>query len=247
MFTVKQLATLAGVTPRTLHHYDQIGLLKPSQIGENGYRYYGAQAALALQQILFYRELGLTLEDIKKIMGRPDFDVLAALESHKTEIARRIRRLEQLVGTVDNTIASLKGQKNMDNKQIFAGFTPEQEERYALEAEEMYDPATVRESNRKWKTYGKEKQQAILAESKQLYIELVAAMPQGADAPEVQALIERWRAQMDYFWTPSPAQLLSLAEGYVNDPRFRATYDAIDPKLAEFMLAAVKTYLAARP
>jgi MerR family transcriptional regulator, thiopeptide resistance regulator len=124
MFTVKQLSTLAGVTPRTLRHYDQIGLLKPSRIGENGYRYYGEQAALQLQQILFYRELGLPLDEIKNIMGRRDFDILAALESHKAEISKRIKRLEQLVGTVDSTISYLKGQKTMDNKQIFAGFTP---------------------------------------------------------------------------------------------------------------------------
>ncbi len=246
MFTVKQLSSLAGVTPRTLHHYDQIGLLKPSRVGENGYRYYGEQAALHLQQILFYRELGLPLEDIKKIMGRRDFDVLAALESHKTEIARRIKRLETLVSTVDNTIAYLKGQKLMDNKQIFSGFTPEEEERYAREAEQMYDPETVRESNRKWKAYGKEKQQAILAEGKQIYIEMVAAMPRGAASPEVQALIERWRAHMDYFWTPNLEQLLGLADGYVNDPRFRATYDAIDPKLAEFMHEAVGVYVESR-
>lgn len=246
MFTVKQLASLAGVTPRTLHHYDQINLLKPSQIGENGYRYYGEQAALRLQQILFYRELGLPLEDIKKIMGRRDFDVLVALESHKTEIQKRIVRLQRLTETVDNTISYLKGQKIMDNKQIFSGFTPEEEERYAREAEQMYDPETVRESNRKWKAYGKEKQQAILAEGKQIYIEMIAAMPKGAGSPDVQALVERWRAHMNYFWTPNLEQLLGLADGYVNDPRFRATYDAMDPKLAEFMRDAVRLYVDAQ-
>jgi DNA-binding transcriptional MerR regulator len=98
MFTVKQLSNLAGVTPRTLHHYDQIGLLKPSRVGENGYRYYGEEALVRLQQILFYRELGLPLDDIRKIVGRHDFDVLAALEQHKTELAARRARLERLIG-----------------------------------------------------------------------------------------------------------------------------------------------------
>ena len=140
MFTVKQLSDLAGVTPRTLHHYDSIGLLKPSRVGENGYRYYGEESILHLQQILFYRELGLPLDAIKKIMGRRDFDVLSALESHKVEIGKRIVRLERLVETVDNTISHLKGQKEMSKKQIFAGFSEAEQEKLAAEAEKMYDP-----------------------------------------------------------------------------------------------------------
>lgn len=243
MFTVKQLSGLAGVTPRTLRHYDQIGLLKPSRIGENGYRYYGEQDTLRLQQILFYRELGLPLADIKKIMGRRDFDVLAALESHKIEITRRITRLEQLVQTVDDTILHLKGQKEMNNKEIFSGFTPEEEEKYALEAEQTYDPETVRESNRRWKAYGKDRQQAILAEGKQIYVDMIAAMPRGADSVEAQALVGRWRAHMDYFWTPSLEQLLGIADGYVEDPRFKKNFDAMHPGLAAFMREAVRVYV----
>src|SRR5512135_1128806 len=103
MFTVKQLCKLAGVTPRTLHYYDQIGLLKPTRVGENGYRYYGEESVLLLQQILLYRQLDLPLEDIRKIMERPDFDVLRALESHKGELHKRIARMERLVATVDDT------------------------------------------------------------------------------------------------------------------------------------------------
>ena len=104
MFTVKQLSRLAGITPRTLHYYDEIGLLKPSQVGDNGYRYYGEESLLRLQQILLYRELDLPLESIKKIMGRRDFDVLSALESHKEELSRRIAQMERLIETVDDTI-----------------------------------------------------------------------------------------------------------------------------------------------
>ena len=117
MFTVNQLSKLAGGTPRTLHHYDTIGLLKPSRVGENGYRYYGEESLLRLQQILFYRELDLPLEEIGQIMGRRDFDLLPALESHKVELAKRIERLERLIQTVDNTISLLKGETNMSKKQ----------------------------------------------------------------------------------------------------------------------------------
>ncbi len=246
MFTVKQLSDMAGVTPRTLHHYDQIGLLKPSQVGENGYRYYAEEALLRLQQILFYRELDLPLDDIKKIMGRRDFDALAALAGHKLELEKRLERLLRLIETVDDTILHMKGQKTMSKKQLFAAFSDEEQEKMAAEAEQKYDAATVRESNRKWKAYGKEKQQAILAEGNQVYVDLIAAMPKGAKSPEVQAIIERWRKHMDYFWTPNLDQLLGLAEMYNNDPRFKANYDAMHPGLAEFMREAVKVYVDAR-
>ena len=95
MFTVKQLSKLAGVTPRTLHHYDDIGLLKPSRIGDNGYRYYEEDALLQLQQILFYRELDMPLEDIKMIMAESRFDVLGALYSHKEALNKQAARISR--------------------------------------------------------------------------------------------------------------------------------------------------------
>ncbi len=243
MFTVKQLSTLAGVTPRTLHHYDEIGLLKPSQIGENGYRYYGEDALLKLQQILFYRELDIPLDEIKKIMGRRDFDVLGALQSHKDALNKQAVRINRLIQTVDNTIQHLKGKTKMSEEGLFEGFSEEQQEKYAKEAEQMYDPETVRESNRKWKGYSAAKKEAILAEGKAVYMDMVAAMPKGASSAEVQAIVERWRKHMDYFWTPNLDQLLGLAEGYADDPRFKANFDKMHPDLAEFMREAVKVYV----
>ncbi|HLP82596.1 MAG TPA: MerR family transcriptional regulator, partial [Nitrosomonas sp.] len=151
MFTVKQLSKLAGVTPRTLHHYDEIGLFKPSRVGDNGYRYYGDESLLRLQQILFYRELDIPLDDIKKIMGRRDFDVLGALQSHKNALKKQVTRLNRLINTVDNTINHLKGNMTMSDKAYFEGFSEEEQEKYAAEAEQLYDVETVRESNRKWK------------------------------------------------------------------------------------------------
>ncbi|MBK9601761.1 MAG: MerR family transcriptional regulator [Anaerolineales bacterium] len=243
MFTVKQLSSMAGVTPRTLHHYDEIGLLKPSRIGENGYRYYGEEALLKLQQILFYRELDIPLDEIKKIMGRRDFDVLGALQSHKDALNKQAVRIDRLIQTVDNTIQHLKGKTKMSEKGLFEGFSEEEQEKYAKEAEQMYDPETVRESNRKWKAYSAAKKEAILAEGKAVYMDMVAAMPKGAASAEVQAIVERWRKHMDYFWTPNLDQLLGLAEGYSDDPRFKANFDKMHPNLAEFMREAVKVYV----
>jgi len=244
MFTVKQLSKLAGVTPRTLHHYDAIGLLKPSRVGDNGYRYYGEESLLRLQQILFYRELGIPLEDIKKIMGRRDFDVLGALHSHKDALQKQVARLNRLIGTVDNTINHLKGNNAMSNKAYFEGFSEEEQEKYAAEAEKMYDPETVRESNRKWKAYPAAKKEAILAEGNAIYTDMIAAMPNGTASSEVQGIVERWRRHMDYFWTPKLDQLLDLVNGYNDDPRFRANFDKMHPQLAEFFREAVKVYVA---
>ena len=246
MFTVKQLSKLAGITPRTLHHYDEIGLLKPSRVGDNGYRYYGEDAVLRLQQILFYRELDIPLDDIKKIMGRRDYDVMGALQSHKDALSKQAARINRLIQTVDNTINHLKGNQTMSDEKLFEGFSEEQQEKYAQEAEKMYDPETVRESNRKWKAYSAAKKEAILAEGSAIYNDMIAVIPKGANSAEVQAIVERWRKHMDYFWTPNLEQLLGIANGYTDDPRFKANFDKMDPRLAEFMRDAVKVYVDAK-
>lgn len=246
MFTVKQLSTLAGVTPRTLHHYDEIGLLKPSRIGDNGYRYYGNESLLRLQQILFYRELDMPLEDIRRIMGRRDFDVLSALESHKQALKKQMERTKRLLKTVDNTIEHLKGKNKMSDKKLFEGFSEEEQEKLAQEAEQKYDPETVRESNRKWKSYSKEKKESILAEGNAIYADLAAAISKGAASKEVQAVIARWHSHMQNFWSPNDEQLLGLADLYNDDPRFRDNYEKVAPNLSEFMREAVKAYVESR-
>jgi DNA-binding transcriptional MerR regulator len=244
VYTVKQLSTLAGVSIRTLHYYDEIGLLKPESVGANGYRYYGEDSLLRLQQILFYRELDLPLEDIKAIMGRRDFDVLSALEGHRRALLKRVERLNHLVETVSDTVLHLKGLKEMSQKQLFKAFSEEEQEKYAQEAEQMYDPEIVRVSQKKWKSYTAADKQRIADEGNAAYEALVTAIPLGASSPEAQAGVERWRKHMDYFWTPSPEQLVGLTELYNSDPRFKANFDQVDARLAEFMREAVKIYVA---
>ena len=134
----------------------------------------------------------------------------------------------------------------MSDKSLFEGFSEEEQEKYAAEAEQMYDPETVRESNRKWKGYSAAKKESILAEGKAIYTELIAAMPRGAASPEVQAIVERWRKHMDYFWTPKLEQLLALANGYNDDPRFKANFDKMHPALADFLREAVQVYVTKR-
>ena len=132
----------------------------------------------------------------------------------------------------------------MSEKGLFEGFSEEEQEKYALEAEQLYDAETVRASNKKWKAYSAAKKEAIMAEGKAVYVDMIAAMPKGADSKEVQAIVERWRKHMDYFWIPNLDQLLGLANGYNDDPRFKANFDKMHPQLAEFMREAVKVYVA---
>jgi DNA-binding transcriptional MerR regulator len=242
-YTVKQLAKLAGISVRTLHYYDEIGLLKPSAVGANGYRYYGDVALLQLQQILFYRELDLSLQEIKLIVTSPDFDVMAALQTHKLALGKRVERLNRLIDTVDNTINHLKGKTEMSKKQLFGAFTEEEEKKFSAEAEQMYDPVIVRASQKKWKSYSKEQKQRIGEEGNAAYKAIAASIPFGPESPQAQAGVELWRKHMDYFWTPNMEQLTGLTELYNSDPRFMANFDKIDPRLAEFMREAVKVYV----
>src|SRR3954452_5641447 len=113
---------MSGVSVRTLHFYDETGLLKPAFVGANGYRFYAEPQLLALQQILFYRELQFGLKQIKELLGGADFDKAAALQSHRAFLQTRAERTLKLVETVDKTIAHLKGTTTMTTEDMFAGF-----------------------------------------------------------------------------------------------------------------------------
>ena len=122
-YTVKQVAAMSGVSVRTLHFYDETGLLKPAYVGANGYRFYEEPQLLTLQQILFYRELGFELKQIKRILGRADFEKLAALQSHRKVLQKNLARTHKLIETIEKTIQHLKGRKKMKSKEMFAGFS----------------------------------------------------------------------------------------------------------------------------
>lgn len=121
-YTVKKLATLSGISIRTLRFYDTIGLLKPAYYGDNNYRYYKEEQVLMLQQILFYRELGFPLNDIQRIIGNDDFNKIDALISHKQVLTQSLDRTKKLLETIDQTIAHLRGKTTMRDEELFVGF-----------------------------------------------------------------------------------------------------------------------------
>jgi DNA-binding transcriptional MerR regulator len=243
MLTVKQLSQLAHVTPRTLHYYDQIGILPPDAIGDNGYRYYSDASLLKLQQILFYRELDMPLGQIKKIMGQDDYDLPQMLEEHKNQLGKRITRLEKLIATVDLTLKYIQGEEKMNKKVLFEAFSDEQQAEMEKEAMKVYDPEIVKVSNRKWKNYSAAEKQKIGDEGNAVYQGFVDAMSNGPDSVEAQASVERWRQHMNYFWTPDITQLPGLADLYNDDPRFKKNFDKIHLDLASFVREAVKIYV----
>ena len=243
-YTIKQLADLAGVSRRTLHHYDEIGLLKPSQQGANRYRYYDDEAALRLQQILFYRELGMSLGEIQEILDAPDFDVLAAMQAHKRALKARVARLNRLIETVDKTILHVKGEMKMSDHEIFSGFTEAQQEEYAQQVRERWDPELVDQSMRLWKSYSPEKKQQVMDEGKAVYVDILENMQAGKTpgSPEVQACLVRWHQHMRYFYEPTWAILRGLGQGYAADPNFRATFEKMHPDLPDFLNEAIQVF-----
>lgn len=245
-YTVKQLSDLAGVTRRTLHYYDQIGLLQPAAVGDNGYRYYDDEAIFRLQQILFYRELDFSLEQIKDIMESPDFDLLTALEGHKRALLERIEGTKRLINTVDKTILHMRGQVNMNKKDFYSGFDEEKQKRYYEEARQRYgDEAMARTKD--WNAYTREQKNDILAEGHEITMGVAGNMEKGFDSPEVQYWIGRWHQAINtHFYECSLEIFEALGHGYVEDERFRAFYEEIKPGLAAFMEKAMTHYCKAK-
>ena len=241
-YTVKQLAGIAGVSVRTLHYYDEIGLLKPSRNPHNGYRIYNRAAVLRLQQIMFLRELGMGLEEIQSVLDRPDFDLLHALDGHRLALLRRRERLSDLIQTVERTISHMKGNIAMDSKQLFEGFSEEQQKAYEEEAQRRWGEKEVKESQKRWGSYTADEKQKILAEGQAVYLDTVAAMPYGPGSPQAQSCIARWHQHMRYFYEPTPEIMLGLADGYNDDPDFNTFFQRIHPDLAPFMRQAIQIY-----
>jgi DNA-binding transcriptional MerR regulator len=240
--TVKQLADLAGVSPRTLHYYDEIGLLKPSSVGENGYRYYGEDTALRLQQILFYRELDVSLSEIRTILDTPRFDAQLALQSHRSALQARVERLNGLIETIDRTIEHMRGEREMSAGEMFVGFDEETQRRYEEEASRLWGEKHVKESRRRWDGYSKEKQGAILAEGGAVYRDLVAHLDDDPASAPVQQAIARWHQNLRYFYEPTPEVLHGLGQAYSQHPQFRATFTRMHPDLPDFLTAAIEHY-----
>lgn len=241
-YTVKQLASMAGVTTRTLHYYDEIQLLRPASYGDNGYRYYDEKAVLRLQQIMFFRELDFSLEEIKANLDSPDFDLLHTLQVHRKGLQARVKRLNRLIETVDNTMNHLRGAFDMSSQDFYKGFDEEQQQRYAVEAEKRWGE-TAASSQKRWNAYSPAQKNEILGAMHDISSNIAANMEKGPQSAEVQHWVDRWFNHINqYFYTCNLEIFEALGHMYVQDPAFQDTYEKIRPGLAAFMEQAMTHY-----
>jgi DNA-binding transcriptional MerR regulator len=244
-YQVKDVAELAGVTVRTLHHYDAIGLLSPSGRSAAGYRLYDADDLLRLQQILIGRELGLSLEAIRRSLDDRQFDRRAALRAQRVELAARAERTRQMLAAIDAALTALdQGDTTMtqlDIKDIFAGFDPEQ---YTDEAEQRWgNTDALRVSAQRAKSYGEADWRKIKDEQAAILADAAAAQRDGApaDAPRAMDIAERHRLSIDRWFYPCNHRThCGLADLWQSDRRFADNIDKHGAGLTDYLGAAVR-------
>ncbi len=247
-YTVQKLGKLTGVSTRTLRYYDEIGLLKPARINSSGYRIYGTREVDRLQQILFYRELGVSLESIRDIVTAPSFDGSNALREHHEKLLQKREQLNQLIANVEKTLAVTEGRTTMSDKEKFEGFKQamidENEKKYGKEIREKYGNNTVEKSNQKVKNMTKEQYDEITKLSEELTEKLSAAFKTGNPAGELaQEAADLHRQWLCYYWDSySKETHAGVAQMYVDDERFTAYYDKEQPGTAKFLRDAVFIY-----
>jgi MerR family transcriptional regulator, thiopeptide resistance regulator len=249
MHTVKQLARLSGVSVRTLHYYDQIGLLRPAQVGANGYRYYGRTELLRLQQILLHRELGLPLDAIATLLDDSDRSRIERLREHRRQLAQRAEQFQALIATVDRTIIELEGGLMVDTKHLYSGFSAEKQAGYEAELIERYGEPVRGEIEASRRHVGKFGPEAVAVRMREL-AEVEAELAQHcrrqtpAGDSALNGLLERHRAWVSCMWgKPCPAsRYAGLADLYESHADFRARYEQLAPGLADYLPAVMRAY-----
>lgn len=248
-YTVRQVAKMSGVSVRTLHHYDDIGLLKPASVGENGYRYYGREELLRLQQILFHRELEFPLEAIRAVLAAPDFDRKEALRHHRTRLDAEARRYRRLLRTLDDTLAALEGETEMDDKTLYQGFAPEKQAEYEAWLVKRHGPGMkdeIEHSKGKMKDWKAGDFADFKAEQEAIEAGLAQAMADGLppDSDAVTAIMRRQHAFVARTWKTAPTReaFIGLAAMYGDHPDFRSHYEDRARGLLEYMQAAMTAF-----
>lgn len=244
VYTVKQLATLAGISIRTLHYYDDIGLLKPSFVRQNGYRVYEEKELVKLQQILLFRELAFPLEQIKEMIYAKKFDMKAALRDQRKMLVMKKNRIYKLLSVVD---AQLKGGEHMANQHSFGVFTDTTMEEFKEEARKRWgNTDAYKQSAERTKHWTKADYDRIAEEGTKFTEALSKLMDRGIADEKVQQMIEKHYQGIRVFYDCPIEMYRNLGAMYVEDPRFRAYYEKFRKGMAEFMKNAIAYYCDSR-
>lgn len=249
MLTVKQVAKASGVSVRALHHYDEIGLLKPASVGANRYRYYGREEMLRLQQILIHRELDIPLQEIAAILDDPKFDQLAALRQQREKLEHEAKRYAQLVRTIDRTIASLNGDHAMKNADLYKGISPEKQAEYEAWLIERFGgdlPERIAVSKKKYESLSDAEKKALMDELSEVELAWADAMKNGvpAESKALDPLLKRHRAWVAAMWDKPcpPGAYHGLADLHLGHPDFVARYEAIAEGFSDYHAESMKAY-----
>ncbi|MED1420190.1 MerR family transcriptional regulator [Bacillus smithii] len=240
---VKEVADLVGISVRTLHYYDEIGLLVPEETTESGYRLYSDENLETLQQILFFKELGFPLKKIKDIIYNPSFDRQEALELQRQMLMEKRERLDQMIATIEKTIKHMKGEIQMSNKEKFEGFDFRHHP-YEEEARNRWGDEAVDRANAKVRNMTKEEQKALSQEMESIYQKLAALRHKSPESEEAHAAIKEWydflNNHFNQYYTLDVFK--GLGQLYVEDERFTKNIDQYGEGLAEFIRDAMHIF-----
>ncbi len=247
-YTVQKLGQLAHISTRTLRYYDEVGILKPARISSSGYRIYGEREVARLQQILFYRELGIGLESIKDLVLAPDFDGVHALKEHHEKLLEKREQLDALIKNVEKTIATSEGRITMSDKERFEGFkkkmVEDNENKYGKEIREKYGEEKINRSNQRVLNMTQEEHDVITKLGEDVISTLLEAFKTGDPASllaqEAVTLHQKW---LNFYWNEYSLEAhKGLGEMYVADERFKEYYDKHQVGLAEFLRDAIYVF-----
>jgi len=242
-YTVSKLGKISGVSVRTLHWYDELGLLKPAYHGSGGYRYYEEEQLLILQQILFFRELGLELKQIKRILSRGDFDKLVALSSHREVLKKSMARTKKLIKTIDKTMEHLKGKIKMKEQEMYYGFSKEKQAEYEKQIIDRFGKTAYDESRNNIKNWSKTDWARSKEEFDTICKELTALLEKKAkgNSEEVQKVIREHFNWLSQYWTPTNETYAAHGK-FIEESELRKAYEKYHHELPKFISDAIQVF-----
>lgn len=245
LYTVKKVSQIAGISVRTLHFYDRKGLLKPAIKKENGYRYYGDEELIKLQQILFFKELDFSLDKIKALLNSPGFDPSQALKEQKKMLEIKKHRLENLIAVIDASIIQEKGGEKMNNNKKFSVFKDKTYQKYKDEVIKKWGHTDAyKQSMERVSKMSKVDFENVKAEGEDIANQMALLLKTGlsSNSPKVQKQIDRFYKHLQNFYDPTYEMFKGLGEMYVSDERFTEYYEKRATGLAVFMKDAMVFY-----